>query len=108
MSVADNELVRLCKKNRREGYELLFKKYQRYIYSICFGFTGVKEDALDLTQEVYFKLYRSMAGFEQGRPLLPWIKRITTNTCLNFVRKDGGTSVELMEHHESGDNAAQE
>ena len=65
MSLSDKEMIVLCKNNRREGYELLFTRYQRYIYSLCYNYIGLKEDALDLTQEIYIKLYRSMGQFDE-------------------------------------------
>ncbi len=106
LSVSDQELAKLCKKNRKEGYELLFGRFQRYIYSVCYSYTGAREEALDLTQEVYLKIYRAMQSFEEGRPLLPWIKRITVNTCLNHQRQQRPPEVALLEIHEadSGSN----
>jgi RNA polymerase sigma-70 factor (ECF subfamily) len=41
---------------------------------------------MDLLQEVFIKIYKSIEGFKEGNPILPWIKRITVNTCLNYVR----------------------
>ncbi len=97
MRVSDQEMVRLCKKNRTEGYELLFSSYQRYIYSVCYGYAGDKEDALDLTQEVYLKIYRAMQSFDEGKPLQPWIKRITVNTCINHAQRKRPLTEELTE-----------
>lgn len=86
MEVNEQRIIKLCKQGSKEGYELLFNKYRRFIYSVCWHYVGSKEDALDLTQEVFIKLYRNMATFDESRPLLPWIKRIAVNTCFNYSR----------------------
>ena len=87
MEVNEQKIIRLCKQDRKEGFELLFNKYRRFIYDVCLHYVGSKEDALDLTQEVFIKLYRNMALFDESRPLLPWIKRIAVNTCFNYSRR---------------------
>ena len=86
LNAIENQVVKLCKKKSKEGYILLFKTYEKYIYYICFHYTRSKEDSLDLVQEIYLKIYQSFDKFEETRPLLPWIKRITVNTCLNYIR----------------------
>jgi RNA polymerase sigma-70 factor (ECF subfamily) len=93
----EETLIKQCKHNDREAYNALFKQYEGYIYTICFYYTHSKEDALDLVQEVFIKIYRGMAKFEVGKPILPWIKRITVNTCLNELRKNNLVIVSLEE-----------
>jgi RNA polymerase sigma-70 factor (ECF subfamily) len=91
------KIIKLCKHNKREGYNLLFKKYEKYIYGLCFRYTASREDALDLLQDIYIKIYKAMPGFKEGQPILPWIKKITVNTCLNFVtrRKNNTLSLDM-------------
>jgi RNA polymerase sigma-70 factor (ECF subfamily) len=86
LEVSERKIVQLCKNGSKEGYELLFHKYRHFIYSVCINYVGSKEDAFDLTQEVFIKLYRNFSKFDDSRPLLPWVKRITVNTCLNHTR----------------------
>ncbi len=95
MKASDQELLKMCSKNKREGYELLVKKYQNYIYKICFYYTASKEDALDLLQEIFFKICKSIDRFDNKKPLLPWIKKITVNTCINFVKQNKQNPVSL-------------
>lgn len=87
MDSTDVKLIRLCKKNNKEALNSLYLKYEKYIYSICYNYTHSKEDALDLLQDVFIKILKSIKSFDESRPILPWIKRITVNTCINFKRK---------------------
>ena len=82
----DQTIVRLCQKNRREGFDLLFDRYRRYIYTICFRSTRNEQDALDLTQEVLWRIVRSIGRFDPKKPLTPWIRRISVNVCINHAR----------------------
>ncbi len=95
MEATDQNLIKLCKKNKREGYELLFKKYEKYIYKICFYYAKSKEDALDLLQEIYIKVFRSIEKFDHEKSILPWIKKISVNTCINFVKQSKNKTVSL-------------
>ncbi|KXG73790.1 RNA polymerase sigma factor [Thermotalea metallivorans] len=87
MDVSDKKLIRLCKDHHEEGYGLLLEKYEKYIYRLCYYYAHSKEDVLDLMQEVYIKIYRNMERFDENRPLLPWLKTLTVNVCLNFIRQ---------------------
>lgn len=104
----DKKLIGLCKKGKREGYELLFEKYKNYIYKICYHYSVSREDALDLMQEIYIKLYRSIDGFDENKPLLPWIKRITVNTCLNFVRDRKDSTVSFNTSIDDNDTTVED
>lgn len=102
LNTEDVKIVRLCKGNKREGFNQLFEKYERYIYSLCFRYTSSREDALDLLQDIYIKIYKSFSSFKEGQPLLPWIKRITVNTCLNFVTRRKNSNLSLNAQLDDG------
>lgn len=87
MDSSERKLIRLCKKQNKEALNAIYIKYEKYIYSICYNYTHSKEDALDLLQDVFIKILKGISKFDENRPLLPWIKRITVNTCINFKRK---------------------
>jgi len=76
VEVPDQKIIKLCKKNKREGFELLFKKYERYIYSICYSYTYSQQDALDLVQEVFLRIYRNFEKVDEKKPVSPWIKKL--------------------------------
>ncbi|HEY9062369.1 MAG TPA: RNA polymerase sigma factor [Pseudobacteroides sp.] len=97
MEVADKELIKLCKRKNREGFDLLFQKYERYIYKICYFYASSKDDSLDLVQEIYMKIFKSLDSFDEDKALLPWIKRITINTCINFLKKNNKGVISLNE-----------
>lgn len=95
METPDKKLLQLCRDKKRDGYSLLFQKYQKFIYKICYHYTVSREDALDLVQEVYIKVFKSIDRFDDTQSILPWIKKITVNTCLNFIRSSKNKTISL-------------
>lgn len=71
---------------KKREFEVLFTKYKNYVYKICYQYSRSKEDALDLTQEVFIKVYKNIEKIKEGNGLKPWIRRITVNTCINYKR----------------------
>lgn len=82
----DHQIVALCQKGRPEGFARLLLTYQERVYRRAYSFVHNREDALDLTQEVFLKAMKAIDSFTAGRPLWPWLRRIVTNQCLNFLR----------------------
>lgn len=82
----DDAIVRLCQKGRPEGFAQLLLAYQERVYRRAYSFVHNRDDALDLTQECFMKVMKGISAFTPGRPLWPWLRRIVTNQCLNFLR----------------------
>lgn len=79
-------LIRRCKARDGDAFSLLFERYEGYLYRLCFKYLGNKEDALDLMQETYLKVFRNIESFDEKKDFLPWLRKITVNSCLNFLR----------------------
>jgi len=69
------------------SFEELFNHYHSLVYGIGLKFTGNQEDAEDVTQEVFTKVWRSLRDFNYNSSLKTWIYRITLNTCIDHSRK---------------------
>lgn len=82
----DQIIVDQCRRGRQEGFARLLLAYQERVYRRAYSLLNSREDALDMTQEVFLRCMRSLNTFEPGRPLWPWLRRITTNLCLNHLR----------------------
>ncbi len=104
VEVPDQKIIKLCKKNKREGFEFLFKKYERYIYSICYSYTYSQQDALDLVQDIFLRIYRNFEKVDERKPVSPWIKKIAVNTCINFKRDNKNKASELSINSSTDEN----
>ena len=101
MDSSDASILKIYNKNKHQGLELLYERYKKYIYTIAYHYAGNREDALDLTQEVFVSIFKSLDNFKVEFSLLPWIKKITVNKSLNFLR-DKKEAVSLSQTNENG------
>lgn len=66
---------------------MLVRKYQQKVYWHIRKMVIDHDDADDLTQEVFIKIYKNISAFRQDSQLYTWIYRIATNECLNFLQR---------------------
>ncbi len=85
----DKELLEkfLNPDSRNYAYNLLVRKYQQKIYWHIRKMVIDHDDANDVTQEVFIKVWKSLENFRNDAQLFTWIYRIATNECLNFLAK---------------------
>lgn len=79
-------LIRRCKNMERDAFDVLLNSYEGLLYRLCFSYTRNHESSMDIMQEVFIKVFRSISTFDESRPFWPWLKRIAVNTCLNYER----------------------
>ena len=80
------ELVEGLKNGENLAFQYLVENYRRKVISTCFGFTNDIAAALDLSQEVFIEVYRSVEKFRGEAKISTWVFRIATNKSLNWVR----------------------
>ncbi len=81
-------LVRRCVAGDAAAWEEIVHRFNRRIYNICYRFAGGADDAEDLTQEVFIKIYRTMASFDSGRASFnTWVTTVTRNLLVDHFRK---------------------
>jgi RNA polymerase sigma-70 factor (ECF subfamily) len=81
-------LVRRCLAGDAAAWEEIVQLQNRRIYNICYRFTGSAEDAQDLTQEVFIKIYRTLGSFDAVRgSFATWIATVARNLLVDHFRK---------------------
>jgi RNA polymerase sigma-70 factor (ECF subfamily) len=66
----------------------LVRCHQTAVFNVAYRLLGRRQDAEDATQEAFMRAYRALDRFDVERPFAPWIKRITTNLCYNWLEKE--------------------
>jgi len=81
-------LVRRCIAGDAAAWEEIVQMYNRRIYNICYRFAGSGDDAHDLTQEVFIKMYRTLSTYDHTKgAFVTWVTTITRNLLVDHFRK---------------------
>lgn len=85
---AVNALVRRCVSGDAAAWQEIVQQYNRRIYNICYRFSGSADDAADLTQEVFIKMYRTLSTYDTTRAsFMTWVTTVTRNLLVDHFRK---------------------
>src|SRR4030042_4179726 len=85
--MTDSEIIKLILQGDKEKFRMLVEQYQQMVFRTCMGFLHNKDDADDLTQEVFIQVYQSLSRFKGEAAFSTWLYRIAVNASLNKVRK---------------------
>src|SRR5579864_5404953 len=81
-------LVRRCIAGDAAAWEEIVQTYNRRIYNICYRFAGSADDAADLSQEVFIKMYRTLSTYDTTRAsFMTWVTTVTRNLLVDHFRK---------------------
>lgn len=82
----DAALLAACAKGRTRAFHQLVEKYKRRAYYVALGLVGSSDDAWDLSQEAFIRIWKGRKGFDPTRPFWPWFYAILANLCKNCLR----------------------
>jgi RNA polymerase sigma-70 factor, ECF subfamily len=85
---SDMELVNLAIGGDERSFSHLIEKYYQFVYALSFKWCRIKEDAEEITQEVFMKLSRKLRTFNHDSSFRTWLYRITINTAKDYSRKN--------------------
>jgi RNA polymerase sigma-70 factor (ECF subfamily) len=82
------QLVRRCAQGDATAWEEIVQRFHRRIYNICYRFAGSADDAQDLTQEVFIKVYKTVSSFDGEKASFnTWVTTVTRNLLVDHFRK---------------------
>lgn len=103
----DLELVQESLQGNQEAFGELVRRYKNLVYSVVLRMVNQTEDANDLAQEVFLKIYRNLEKYSPSYQFSTWVIRIATNTVIDFRRKkrlDAVSMDEMVVEVAGGDN----
>lgn len=86
-NISEEDLVRRCIANERQYQEVLYRKYADQMYSVCLSYNDNEDEACDILQDGFIKVFRKLEQFNFESSLKGWIRRIIVNTALDHYRK---------------------
>lgn len=87
------ELIHKAAEGDHDAFEQLVLSYQKQVYNLTLRMAGNPEDALDLSQEAFFKAWRGLSTYRFDSAFSTWLYRLTSNVCIDFLRKQKKSKV---------------
>ena len=81
------DLVRSCQNGDESAFRQIVERHQAKVFSIIYRIVRNRNDAEDISQQVFTKIYFSIKGFDFRSSLITWIYKITVNECYDYLRK---------------------
>jgi RNA polymerase sigma-70 factor (ECF subfamily) len=97
MAVKDAELVIQAQQGNMNAFEKLVQMYDKQILTIAAGYVNSSDDAKDIYQEVFIRVYKGLPAFKHRSEFSTWLFRIATNVCLSYKsrrKKEGHISLD--------------
>ena len=87
--VTDEDLVfKIIETNNAELFAELYDRFSRVVYNKCYGFSKSKEEAEDLTHDVFIRLFVKLRTFKGNSKFSTWLYSFTYNFCVNYVQRN--------------------
>ena len=82
------EIIQQVLQGQQSSFAVLVERYQNFVFTIVLRYVKSREDAEEVSQDVFIKAYRSLADFKGASKFSTWLYTVTTTTCLTFLRKN--------------------
>ena len=85
--LSDEQLLVLVLQGQCEAFAILVERYQKQIFALAYRLGGDYDEARDMAQEAYVRIYQELSRFDSSRRFFPWMYRVAHNTCVNILHK---------------------
>jgi RNA polymerase sigma-70 factor (ECF subfamily) len=93
--LSDEELVQaIVSSNDTLLFAILYDRYARVVYNKCVGFSKSSDEAEDLTQDIFLKLFVKLSSFKGKSKFSTWLYAFTYNHCVNYVNRNTAKKIE--------------
>jgi RNA polymerase sigma-70 factor (ECF subfamily) len=101
MSRTDHELIEAVLSGEEAAFKILYDKYVKKVFNLSYRISGRFGDPEELTQEIFYQVYKNLKNFQGKSQFYTWLFRVATNTCLQYNRKhDKSRASSSYEHLE--------
>ena len=96
-------LIKRAKKGNERAFEAIVRMYEVRVYSYAYHLLGNREDAQEIAQETFIKLWNALPDFREEASLSTYLLRIVKNSCFDFLRKKREEVLPLNERSSEGE-----
>jgi len=87
LELLDTRLVKLARKGDQHAFAEIVSLYKDKLYQLAYRMTGNRQEAEDVVQETFLRVYKNLDQFDDKQKFSTWIYRIATNQCIDRLRK---------------------
>ncbi len=85
-------LIKGCIKQDRSAQKALYEAFYSFAMAVCLRYAANRNEAAEIMNEGFFKVFMNITRYDSGRPFKPWIGRIMTNAAIDYYRSNLKTS----------------
>jgi RNA polymerase sigma-70 factor, ECF subfamily len=108
VELSDRELVQQCQSGDVDAFQELVSRYHQKVYQVILGMLRNPEDAMEVSQETFFRAFRKIKSFQGGSTFYTWIYRIAVNIAIDAQRRQKRSPLEYRESMEEVINEQQD
>ncbi|MCX6375074.1 MAG: sigma-70 family RNA polymerase sigma factor, partial [Armatimonadetes bacterium] len=86
--LSDEQIIRRVLRGHVEEFRELMRRHQNAVFRLAYRIVGRREEAEDVVQEVFLRVYQNLGGYEGRDRFWPWVRRITLNTALRRIPRE--------------------
>src|ERR1700676_2101550 len=86
MDPATEALIQRCLDGDQPAWDAIVRQHWRKVFNIAYKFVGKHDEAEDLTQEIFLKVFRTLGTFDRRAPLQNWLISVSRNFCIDYYR----------------------
>ncbi len=89
--IEEKKLIKKCIKHNIRAQEKFYRLYAKKMYGLCKGYSNTVEEANDIMQEAFIKVFKNMKQYNEKGDVGAWVRRIFINTAIDYYRKSKRT-----------------
>lgn len=86
MQRLDSEIIKRCQGGDKEAFRWVIQTYQRLVFSLSLKMLCNEEEAKDIVQETFIRVWQNIGSFDTGRPFVTWLYTVATRLCLDRLK----------------------
>lgn len=101
MLLSEQALISQCRNGDKGAFQKLVESYEDRVYALIYNIIYDYEMARDISQEAWLRVYLNIKRFDLTKPFYPWLARIATNLCIDYLRKSKPIPKEPVDYKET-------
>jgi len=83
-----DDMIKGLKTGKQEAWNMMVDRYSKKVYNLALNFAGNSDDASDITQDIFLKVYNNIDKFHEEHNFTSWLLRLAKNYCIDYWRKN--------------------